>query len=192
MVLNVEFKATVNSYLASTPNTVKTRTLTELIAFNEANAGVELALFNQDIFIEAEARKGLDDPDYIKARDTVVAVMGVDGIDALMSKHEVDVLVSPSGALAPRVDPVNGDVWPDWAGAGSMAAIAGYPHLTVPMGTVHSVPIGLSFFGTKGADSEVLGYGYAYEQATHMRAEPQYLENAEALADIATAMSPHK
>ena len=73
-----------------------------------------------------------------------------------------------------------------------MAAIAGYPHLTVPMGTVHSVPIGLSFFGTKGADSEVLGYGYAYEQATHMRAEPRYLENAEALADIATAMSPYK
>jgi amidase len=192
MVLNVEFKATLNAYLASTPDTVKTRTLTELIAFNEANAGVELALFNQDIFIESNAMKGLDDPDYVKARDTVVAAMGVGGIDALMSKHEVDVLVSPSGALAPRVDPVNGDVWPDWAGAGSMAAIAGYPHLTVPMGTVHSVPIGLSFFGTKGADSEVLGYGYAYEQATHMRAEPQYLENAEALADIATAMSPYK
>ena len=192
MVLNVEFKATLNAYLASTPATVKTRTLTELIAFNEANAGVELALFNQDIFIESEAMKGLDDPDYVKARDTVVAAMGVDGIDALMSKHEVDVLVSPSGALAPRVDPVNGDVWPDWAGAGSMAAIAGYPHLTVPMGTVHSVPIGLSFFGTKGADSEVLSYGYAYEQATHLRAEPQYLENAEALADIARAMSPYK
>ena len=191
MVLNVEFKATLNTYLASTPDTVKTRTLTELIAFNEANARVELALFNQDIFIEADAMKGLDDPDYVKARDTVVAAMGVGGIDTLMSKHEVDVLVSPSGALAPRVDPVNGDVWPDWAGAGSMAAIAGYPHLTVPMGTVHSVPIGLSFFGTKGADSEVLGYGYAYEQATHMRAEPQYLENAEALADIATAMSPY-
>jgi len=192
MVLNVEFKANLNAYLASTPDTVKTRTLTELIAFNEANARVELALFNQDIFIEADAMKGLDDPDYVKARDTVVAAMGVGGIDALMSKHEVDVLVSPSGALAPRVDPVNGDVWPDWAGAGSMAAIAGYPHLTVPMGVVHSVPIGLSFFGTKGADSEVLGYGYAFEQVTHMRAEPQYLENAEALADIATAMSPYE
>lgn len=190
MVLNVEFKATLNAYLASTPDTVKTRNLTELIAFNEANAGVELALFNQDIFTESDAMKGLDDQDYIKARDTIVATMGVDGIDALISKHKVDFLVSPSGALAPRVDPVNGDVWPDWAGAGSMAAIAGYPHLTVPMGTVHNVPIGLSFFGTKGADLQVLGYGYAYEQATQLRPEPQYLENAEALKDIAKAMSP--
>ena len=191
-VLYYEFKATLNAYLAATPPSVTTRTLTELIAFNEANADIELALFDQSIFEEANESNGLDDPDYLAALATVLKATGPDGIDALMATHDVAVLVAPSGPIAPRVDPVNGDVWPDWAGAGSMAAIAGYPHLTVPMGTVHSVPIGLSFIGAKDQDAAILSYGYAFEQQTHLRAEPQYLPDAEALSDIATAMKPNR
>ena len=191
-VLYYEFKATLNAYLAATTPSVTTRTLTELIAFNEANADIELALFDQSIFEEANESNGLDDPDYLAALATVLKATGPDGIDALMATHDVAVLVAPSGPIAPRVDPVNGDVWPDWAGAGSMAAIAGYPHLTVPMGTVHSVPIGLSFIGAKDQDAAILSYGYAFEQQTHLRAEPQYLPDAEALSDIATAMKPNR
>lgn len=187
-VLLYEFKATLNDYLASAAPEVTARTLGDLIAFNEAHADVELALFGQDIFEAAASKNGLDDPDYIAARDDVQKASGPDGIDALMAQYHVDVLVSPSGPIAPRVDPVNGDVWPAWAGAGYLAAIAGYPHLTVPMGTVHNLPIGISFIGAKEQDAKVLSYGYAYEQKTLARAEPQFLKSAEALDDVAAAM----
>ena len=98
------------------------------------------------------------------------------------------MLVSPSGPVSPRIDPVNGDNWPAWAGAGYLAAIAGYPHITVPMGEVHGVPIGFSIMGAKDADADILSWGYAYEQASQMRVEPQYLPSAEARPEIAAAM----
>jgi amidase len=87
------------------------------------------------------------------------------------------------------VDPINGDVWPSFPGAGGMAAIAGYPHLTVPMGTVHSLPVGVSFIGGANQDARILGFGYAYESRSQLRAEPQYLTDAEALAEIESAMN---
>jgi amidase len=187
-VLEFEFKATVNDYLADTAPAVTTRTLEQLIAFNEANAGIELALFDQGIFVESEAKGNLEDPDYIAALTRIQSASRENGIDALLAQNQVDILVAPSGPVAPRIDPINGDIWPDWAGAGSLAAIAGYPHLTVPMGTVHGVPVGFSFIGAKDTDAAVLSYGYAYEQKTHHRAEPQYLEDAEAREEIASAM----
>ncbi|PQA86504.1 amidase [Hyphococcus luteus] len=187
-VLLYEFKATLNDYLADAAPAVTTRSLDDLIAFNEGHADIELALFDQSIFEEAAEKNGLDDPDYISARDDVQKAAGPDGLDALMAEHQVDILVSPSGPVTPRVDPVNGDVWPDWAGAGYLAAMAGYPHLTVPMGTVHDLPIGVSFMGAKNEDAKVLSFGYAYEQKTMARAEPKYLPTAQALNDIAAAM----
>ncbi len=187
-VMNYEFKATLNDYLASTPESVSTRTLTDVISFNQQNAEIELALFGQDIFEEANETTNLDDPVYISARDNVQAVTRAGGIDLMLEQNNVQVLVSPSGPVAPRVDPINGDVWPPFPGAGGWAAVAGYPHLTVPMGTVHNMPVGVSFIASANEDAEVLAYGYAYEQRTNMRAEPQYLSNAEELDDIAGAM----
>lgn len=187
-VLRYEFKATLNEYLASTPDAVTTRTLDELIAFNEANADIELALFDQSIFVESAAMNGLDDPDYATARETVLAAAGPNGIDALLSQNNVDILVAPSGPISPRVDPVNGDVWPAWAGAGYLAAIAGYPNITVPMGSAHGLPIGISFMASKDEDAKILSFGYAFEQRTMARLEPQYLPNAEARPEIAEAM----
>lgn len=187
-VLLYEFKATLNDYLASTPDTVKTRNLDELIAFNEANAGIELALFDQSILEKAAALGNLDSEAYIEAREAVQAATREQGIDALMEENGVDILVSPSGVVASRVDPINGDVWPDWAGGGSLAAIAGYPHASVPMGTVHGLPIGVSFIGGKDQDAKVLSFAYAYEQATRHSPEPQYLVSAEARPEIARAM----
>lgn len=188
MVLDYEFKATINDYLADAAPAVTTRNLDDLIAYNEEHADVELALFDQSIFIGANEKGGLDDPDYIAAREDVQAASGRDGIDAMLSEYDVDILISPSGPVAPRIDPVNGDVWPDWAGAGYLAAIAGYPHLTAPMGTVHGIPVGVSFIGAKDEDASVLSFGYAYEQKTMMRADPQYLPNAEARPEVAPAM----
>jgi amidase len=187
-VLLYEFKATLNDYLANAAPAVTARSLDDLIAFNQEHADIELALFDQSIFEDAAEKKGLDDPDYISARDEIQKAAGPNGIDALLAEYQVDVLVAPSGPISPRVDPVNGDVWPGWAGAGYLAAIAGYPHLTVPMGTVRGLPIGVSFMGAKDQDAKVLSYGYAYEQKTMARAEPQYLLNAEALEDVAAAM----
>ena len=183
-----EFKAGLNDYLASTPDTVKTRTLSELIAFNIEHADIELALYDQSIFDISVPLPGLDDPAYIEARDKVQKATREDGIDALMATHNVEMLVSPSGPVPGRIDAINGDVWPGFPGAGWMAAIAGYPHVSVPMGTVHGMPIGFSFIGAKDQDAKVLSFGYAYEQRTNLRAEPQYLSTAEAREEIAGPM----
>ncbi len=188
-VLEYEFKHDLNEYLATTPKTVKTRTLEQLIAFNEDNAGLELALFDQSIFISAQSRGPLSEKEYRDARAEILRATGKNGIDKMMADNTVAVLVSPSGPLAPRFDPVNGDVWPNWAGMGSLAAVSGYPHITVPMGTVRNIPIGLSFMAGKGQDAEVLSYGYAYEQASQMRATPKYLRSVEDDPEIFKALS---
>ncbi|WDI33250.1 amidase [Hyphococcus flavus] len=188
IVLDYEFKATINEYLDDAAPHVLTRSLDELIAFNRENVDVELALFDQSIFEGANEKGGLDDEDYITARDDVQTAAGRDGIDRLLDEYDLDVLVSPSGPVASRIDPINGDVWPNWAGAGYLAAIAGYPHLTVPMGTVHGVPVGVSFMGAKDQDASVLSYGFAYEQRTKHLTEPQYLSSAESRSEIKEAM----
>jgi len=187
-VLRYEFKATLNAYLADAAPEIAVRTLAGVIAFNEANAEIELSLFGQDIFEEAAALGGLNEQEYIEALAIVQSVTRGNGIDGLMANNNVDMLVSPSGPIAPRIDPINGDVWPEWAGAGWLAAMAGYPHVTVPMGTVHGVPVGFSFIGAKDRDAAVLSFGYAYEQRTNLRAEPHYLRDAEAREEIAKAM----
>ena len=187
-LLEFEFKDSLNAYLATTPDTVTTKSLRELIAFNEAHAGEELALFGQSLFVDSEARGPLTDPAYLGAKAAVRFSTREQGIDRLLAEYDVNVLVSPSGPVAPRIDPVNGDVWPEWAGAGWMAAQAGYPHLTVPMGDVHGIPIGVSFIGSAGDDAAILAYGYAYEQATLLRPEPRYLKSAEDRPEIAKAM----
>jgi amidase len=187
-ILNYEFKATINEYLAGAALSVETRSLDDLIAFNEANADVELALFDQSIFEDANSYGDLQEADYLAARDAVQEATRRYGIDRMLRDNDVTVLVSPSGVVAPRVDPVNGDVWPQWAGGGYLAAIAGYPHASVPMGTVHGLPVGVSFIGGANKDADVLAAAFAYEQATLHRVDPQYLESAEARPEIAEAM----
>nr|WP_070960994.1 amidase [Hyphomonas sp. Mor2] len=187
-VLEYEFKHTLDAYLAATPDTVSPRSLADLIAFNEANAEIELALFDQDLFESSQAKGPLTDQAYLDALAAVQSATREKGIDKLLSEHAVDMLVSPSGPVSPRIDPVNGDTWPAWAGAGYLAAIAGYPHITVPMGEVLGVPVGFSIMGAKDTDADILSWGYAYEQASQMRVEPQYLPTAEARPEIAAAM----
>jgi len=167
---------------------VTVRSLKELIAFNTAHADVELALFDQGILEASEMLGDLSTPVYLAAKADVQAATGVNGIDKMMADNSVDVLVSPSGPLAPRVDAINGDVWPDWAGAGYLAAVSGYPNLTVPMGEVKGLPVGLSMMAGKDQDASVLAMGYAYEQQSKKRVDPQYLSNAEARPEIAEAM----
>ncbi len=174
-VLMTELKADMNTYLASTDATrVSSRTLADLIAFNVAHAAVEMPLFGQEEFEVAEKTKGLGDPDYVKAVADAHRLAGPEGIDKMMADNKVSVLVAPTLGPAWLIDPVLGD---HFAGgeAGSPAAVAGYPHLTVPMGLADGLPVGLSFIGTAWSDAALLGYGYAYEQASHARRVPRYL-----------------
>lgn len=188
LVLQYEFKASLNAYLAGAAPGVTARTLADIIAFNTANAEDELALFGQDIMEASDALGPLTDEAYMKALAFVQYATRENGIDKLLADHNVSVLVAPSGPVAPRVDPVNGDVWPEWAGAGWAPAVAGYPNLTVPMGDVHGVPVGISFMGGKDTDTAILSYGYAYEQASGIRLTPKYLESAEHRPEIKAAM----
>jgi amidase len=188
-LLQWEFKATLNEYLAGSPADIPVRSLQELIDFNRAEPR-EMALFDQSILDASNARSGLDDPEYTAAKANVLRATGARGIDALMADNNVDMLVSPSGPLSSRVDPINGDTWPDWAGAGYLAAVAGYPHVTVPMGAVHSVPLGFSIMAGAGQDKAVLSYAYALEQATMARVDPGYLRDAYAVEAVGAAMEP--
>ncbi len=191
LVLQYEFKYSLNSYLAAAPPAVTTRTLADVIAFNTAHADKELALFGQDLFEASDALGPLSDEahTYINALALVQSTTRENGIDKLLATHDVAVLVAPSGPVAPRVDPVNGDVWPAWAGAGYLAAVAGYPHLTVPMGNVHGIPVGVSFMGPKDSDARTIAYGYAYEAASQKRVAPRYLPSADSRPEIAAAMN---
>lgn len=173
-VLQTEFKATLNDYLASTPESVTTRNLTDLIAFNNENAETELSVFDQSLFVTSDTMPGLDDPAYLAALQDVKQASGDNGIDRLMAEYDVDVLVGPAGPVMPVIVVGGPDNWPQWAGAGHLAAIAGYPNLTVPMGDVGGVPVGLSFIAAYGHDADVLTYGYAYEQASGGRKTPEY------------------
>ena len=187
-VLLTELKADLNAYLATTPPSVTTRTLAQVIAFNKAQPR-ELALFGQDLFEQAEATKGLDDPEYKAARTASLRLAGAEGIDKLLADHDVVALVGPTMPAAWLIDSVHGDQYPG-GGAGSLAAVAGYPHLTVPMGTVKGLPVGLSFLGPKWSDALILSLGYDYEQASQKRVEPKLLNSIEESPDVAPLLAP--
>ena len=173
-VLLTEFKAGVNAYLATTPPQVKARSLADLIAFNATNAAAEMPLFGQDLFDRAEATKGLEDDDYLKARTKAKRMAGPEGIDKLLADNDVVALVAPTIGPAFLIDTVNGDQI-GGSGAGSLAAVAGYPHLTVPMGQVRGLPVGLSFIGTAWSEQQLLNLGYAFEQAAKVNVTARFL-----------------
>ncbi|MGF1549140.1 MAG: amidase, partial [Sphingomonadaceae bacterium] len=189
-VLLTELKAGLNAYLASTdPERVKTRTLADLIAFNREHAALEMPLFDQTFFEMAEETRGLDDAGYRAARERSLAATGAEGIDRLLAEHDVVALVGPTMPPAWLIDPVLGDQI-SGGGAGGLAAVAGYPHLTVPMGTVDELPVGLSFIGPRWSDALILSLGHDYEQASRKRVEPRFLKSVSELPEIERALEP--
>lgn len=171
-ILFTELKADMASYLAARPGDAGPQTLADLIAFNSATPA-ELRWFDQNLFELAESKPGLDDPAYITARDSARRLAGPDGIDRLRREHNVDLLLGITNGPAWSIDLVNGD---NFAGpsASQLPAVAGYPHLTVPMGAVEGLPIGISFIGTAWDDARVLAAGHAYEIASRRRVAPTY------------------
>jgi amidase len=189
IVLLAELKADMNAYLATLPAAVQPRTLADLIAFNRAHAAVEMPLFGQEVFEQAERTSGLDEA-WRTARATSLRLAGPEGIDKMLHDNNVVALVAPTRPAAWLIDAVHGDQSPGGGSAGSLAAVAGYPHLTVPMGRVRGLPVGLSFIGAKWDDARILALGYAYEQASHKRFAPSLLPSIEESPEVAPHLRP--
>lgn len=171
-VLMTELKADMTAYLAALPGKDAPRTLADLIAFNTAHPE-ELRWFDQSLFELAQSKGGLDSPAYVEAKAKAARLAGPEGIDRLLRDNGVDLLVGVTNGPAWTTDLVNGDHYTG-PSVSQLPAVAGYPHLTVPMGAVEGLPIGLSFIGAKWADADVLAAGYAYEQASGQRVTPTY------------------
>ncbi len=160
-VLLYEFREGLDAYLASSPADIPVRSLADVIAWNEANADTELRWFGQDIF--EQALQTTDTQAYEAARANSFRLAGPEGIDKILAQNDVQFLVAPTLGPAWKIDLILGDRPGDGIGAGSLAAIAGYPHITVPMGAVEDLPVGLSIMGAKWHDHAVLKAGAAYE-----------------------------
>lgn len=175
-ILLTELKADLATYLASLPNADGPKSLADIIAFNKANPD-ELKWFGQDTFELAESKSGLDGPAYLAAREKAARIAGPEGIDRLLKAHDVDLLVGVTNGPAWVSDLAKGDSYKS-PGTSQLPAVAGYPHLTVPMGAVEGLPIGLSFIGAKWSDADILAAGYAYEQASRKRVAPTFRASA--------------
>jgi len=186
-VLLSEFKAGLNGYLAASNAAVGTRDLAQLIEFNRASP-FELQLFGQDIFYQAQDTAGLDDAGYRAALEESRRLAGAQGIDELLQRLQLDLLVAPTTTAAWRVDVVSGDRNAD--SFTTLAAVAGYPHLSVPMGQVQQLPVGLSFIGPAWSEPLLLACGYAFESQSPPFVPPRFIASLESAAAASAAFRP--
>jgi amidase len=176
-VLLCEFKADLNAYLARLGPKAPAHSFQDLIAFNERHKDREMPYFGQEIFLQAEKAGPLTDPNYKTALANGRQWTRTLGIDAVVAKHRLDAFVAPTAGPASLTDLVNGDYGPN--GCSTIPAVAGYPHVTVPAGFAFGLPVGLSFFGPAFTEGKLLGYAFAFEQATKHRRAPRFLPTAE-------------
>jgi amidase len=175
-VLLYEFKDGLNRYLPEFAPGAPVHDLTELIAWNRTHASEELAYFGQELLEKAEAKGDLSTPEYRDALANNGRYARVEGLDTALAEHKLDALVAPTGGPAWMTDFVNGDH--SGASFSSPAAVAGYPHVTVPAGHIWGLPVGLSFVGPAFSEARLIGYAYAFEQASQARNAPQFLPTA--------------
>lgn len=170
-VMLYEFKAGMETWLAGLGESTDLKTLDDLVAWNRANASASMPFFGQEILIAAAEKGGLDSEEYLEAYEKARRLSREEGIDKAMDAHNLDAIIGPTGSPAWVTDLVNGD---NFGGVSSStpAAIAGYPHITVPAGFVHGLPVGISFFGRAWSEPVLLRVAYAYEQATRHRQAP--------------------
>jgi len=170
-VLLYELKADLNAYLTARPGAPAS--LKNIIDFNDRNREKEMPYFGQDVFLKAEDKGPLTDKDYTDALAANHRLSRTEGIDAVMDQFHLDAILAPTAGPAWFTDWVNGD---SSAGAGSSnaAAVAGYPHITVPAGFIFGLPVGASFFGRAWSEPTLLKIAYGFEQVTKVRRAPQF------------------
>jgi len=171
-VLLVEFKHDLALWLKAFAPHAKVQTLADVIAFNQAHKVQEMPWFGQELFEKAQALGGLDSPAYLEALAACVKGSRSEGLDKVFDQHRLDALIAPTGGPAWLIDPIAGDHYGN--SFSTPAAVAGYPHLTVPAGFVRGLPIGLSFVGRPFSEWKLLALGQAFEQATRHRRAPTY------------------
>ena len=174
-VLLYELKADMAAYLVDYGPDAPIKSLADVIAFNKKNSAQEMPFFGQEHFIHAQAKGGLDSKEYIDALANNHRYSRAEGLDQVIKQHQLDALVAPTGGPAWLTDLINGD-----APGGSFtspAAVAGYPHITVPCGAAHGLPVGLSFVGAAWSEGPLIAMAYAYEQASLQRRAPTYAKS---------------
>jgi amidase len=172
-VMLYEFKADLNAYLRRLPPSQPVRSLDALIRFNEAHRDAEMALFDQELLHQSAAKGPLTEKAYKDARAACLKATRSNGIDAVLAEHKLDAIVSLTSGPAWLIDTVNGDS--DTGGCSSPAAVAGYPHITVPAGLYRGVPVGLSFFGAAFSEATLIKLGSGFEAVAHARTAPRFL-----------------
>ncbi|CAK0807947.1 unnamed protein product [Prorocentrum cordatum] len=171
-VLLCELKDGLAAYLAEAAPAVEARSLAQVIDFNTRTADKEMPFFGQEHFLEADKTDGMKSEGYREARDSSQRAAGPEGIDRLLREHNVQALVAPTMSAPWTIDVVNGD---HFGGAAStLPAVAGYPHLTVPMGQVHGLPVGVSFMGPAWSDAWLLSLGFSFEVHCPPRPMPRF------------------
>ncbi len=172
LVLLYEFKAGLAAYLAAYAPHAQVKNMADVIAYNLKNRDAEMPFFAQEHLLRSEAKGGLDSQEYLDALANCRRYSREEGLDQVIKQHQLDALVAPSGGPAWLIDFINGDN--SGGGFSSPAAVAGYPHITVPAGYVHGLPVGLSFVGPAYSDAKLLRMAYAFEQATLHRRAPTF------------------
>jgi len=172
-VLLYEFKDGLNKYFASLGENAPIKSLEELIEFNKKD-DIELKYFGQDILEKSQALGDLNTPEYRESLQKMLNASRKNGIDKVMNDNNLDAIIAPTGSPAWKTDLVEGDKF--LGGSSSPAARAGYPNISVPMGFIDELPVGISIFGRAWSEGTLLEIAYAYEQATKHRKEPKFLE----------------
>lgn len=169
-MMEYEFKDGLNKYLASANTSV--RTLKDVIDFNKQNEGKVMPYFKQEIMDSAQVKGNLESKSYLEAIQKLQSLRAY--VDDLMNKHQLQALCGPATGTAWCTDVINGDFWTGY-GAYGPAAVTGYPSITVPMGFVNELPVGLTFIGKAFDEPEIISIAYAYEQLSKNRKSPEFL-----------------
>jgi amidase len=177
-VLLYEFKTDLNAYLSRLPATAPVRSLSALIRYNEAHKEREMPIFDQELLRQSEAKGPLTDKAYLKARATCLEATRSKGIDAVLAEHKLDAMVTLTSGPAWLIDPINGDS--DSGGCSSPAAIAGYPHVTVPAGLHRGLPMGLSFFAGAFSEPTLIRLASGFESLARGRTPPRFVPSVSA------------
>jgi amidase len=171
-VMVYEFKDGLNKYLAGLGSDTPVKNLTELIEFNKSDS-IELRYFNQKTLELAVSKGDLTSPEYKKALTMMLKATREDGIDKVMNSNKLDAIMAPTGSPAWKTDLILGDH--DAGGSSSLAAISGYPAITVPMGFIDDLPVGITFYGRAWSEPLLIQIAYSYEQGTKHRKPPKYI-----------------